>query len=142
MADDKHLTPYEEFNLELPEDEFPSGSVSPRAAAAIIEAAMWTDANPMLNLSSFVTTYMEPEVTEIMSKHAHINYVDHDMYPVTYAMEQRMVKWLWEIAQADGTIDRDERNAVALAAQLLDVEVRDSVALRQAAERQSDTDDT
>ncbi|MGI9426542.1 MAG: TerB family tellurite resistance protein [Hyphomicrobiaceae bacterium] len=55
---------------------------------------------------------------------------------------QRMVKWLWEIAQADGTIDRDERNTVALAAQLLDVEVRDSVALRQAAERQSDTDDT
>ena len=58
---------------------------------------MWTDANPMLNLSSFVTTYMEPEVKEIMSKHAHINYVDHDMYPVTYAMEQRMVKWLHDL---------------------------------------------
>lgn len=46
---------------------------------------------------------------------------------------QRMVGWLWQMANADGTINRDERNLVSLAAQLLDVEVRDSVALRQAA---------
>lgn len=46
---------------------------------------------------------------------------------------QQMVKWLWQVANADGTIDRAERNTVALAAQLLDVEVRDSVSLRQAA---------
>lgn len=46
---------------------------------------------------------------------------------------QRMVGWLWEIANADGTIDADEKRVVSLAAQLLDVEVRDSVALRQAA---------
>ena len=32
-----------------------------------------------------------------MSKHAQINYVDHDMYPATYAMEQRMVKWLHDL---------------------------------------------
>lgn len=49
---------------------------------------------------------------------------------------QRMVKWLWEVAHADGVIDGDERQTVSLAAQLLDVEVRDSVALRQAAERE------
>ena len=48
---------------------------------------------------------------------------------------QRMVKWLWEVANADGSIDSDEKHTVALAAQLLDVEIRDSVALRQAAER-------
>ena len=49
---------------------------------------------------------------------------------------QRMVRWLWEVANADGVIDGDERHTVSLAAQLLDVEVRDSVALRQAAERE------
>ncbi len=48
---------------------------------------------------------------------------------------QRMVKWLWDVAHADGVIDGDERHTVSLAAQLLDVEVRDTVALRQAAER-------
>ena len=89
--------PYEEFNMEISDDKFPQDSISARAAQAIVEAAMWTDANPMLNLSSFVTTYVEPEVRELMSNHAHINYVDHDMYPKTYRMEQIMVKWLHEL---------------------------------------------
>ena len=68
-----------------------------------------------------------------------------DLHQFTWALHQRldregrqrMVGWLWEIASADGTIDRSERNTVSLAAQLLDVEVRDSVALRQAAEKGS-----
>ena len=86
-----HHDPYEEFNMEISEDKFPKESISARAAQAIVEAAMWTDGNPMLNLSSFVTTYMEPEVRELMSNHAHSNYVDHDMYPKTYRMEKIMV---------------------------------------------------
>jgi len=92
-----HPSPYEEFNMEISEDEFPRESMSPRAAQNIVEAAMWTDANPMLNLSSFVTTYMEPEVRELLSNHSHLNYADHDMYPKTYNMEQLMVKWLHEL---------------------------------------------
>jgi len=35
------------------------------AAAALVVSEAWTDANPMLNLSSFVTTYAEPEMREI-----------------------------------------------------------------------------
>jgi len=96
-AKELHHDPYEEFNMEISEDTFPRESISARAAQAIVEAAMWTDGNPMLNLSSFVTTLMEPEVLELMSNHAHINYVDHDMYPNTYKMEQVMVKWLHEL---------------------------------------------
>jgi glutamate decarboxylase len=92
-----HHDPYEEFNMEISMDSFPEESISARAASAIVESSMWTDANPMLNLSSFVTTYMEPEVREIMSNHAHINYVDHDMYPKTYKMEQIMVRWLHDL---------------------------------------------
>lgn len=84
---------YEQYQEEIP-DEFPEQGVSPRAAEALIESAMWTDANPMLNLSSFVTTSMEPEARELIERHLHINYVDHDMYPTTYAMEKRMVKML------------------------------------------------
>ena len=83
---DESTNPYEEFNMEIPEDTFPQESISARAAKAIVDSAMWTDANPMLNLSSFVTTYMEPEVKELMAEHAHVNYVDHDMYPKTYIM--------------------------------------------------------
>ena len=47
----------------------------------------------------------------------------------------KVVGQLWEIAHADGTIDAAERTMVSLAAQLLDVEIRDSVALRRTAER-------
>lgn len=43
-----------------------------------------------------------------------------------------MVRLLWEIADADGRIDSDERRMVSLTAQLLDVEVHDAVAARQA----------
>ena len=84
--------------MEFSEDEFPQESISARAAQAVVEAAMWTDANPMLNLSSFVTTFMEPEARELMAKHAHVNYVDHDMYPKTVPTWNRcMVKWLHEL---------------------------------------------
>ncbi|MEO1206959.1 MAG: TerB family tellurite resistance protein [Pseudomonadota bacterium] len=48
---------------------------------------------------------------------------------------QRMVGWLWEMAQVDGRIDSDEQNTVTLIARLLDVEVRDSAELRQNAKR-------
>ena len=45
-----------------------------------------------------------------------------------------MVQLLWEIADADGHIDSDERRMVSLTAQLLDVEVHDAVAARHAAQ--------
>jgi uncharacterized tellurite resistance protein B-like protein len=46
---------------------------------------------------------------------------------------KRMVQLLWEMADADGKIDNDERQIVSLTAHLLGVEVQDSVAARQAA---------
>ena len=97
MPEEESLTIYEEFNMDVPQDTFPDQAISASAARALVDSAMWTDANPMLNLSSFVTTYMEPEVRDLMTEHLHVNYVDHDMYPKTYAMEQRMVKWLHDL---------------------------------------------
>ena len=46
-----------------------------------------------------------------------------------------MVRRLWDIAAADGRIDQDERHLVSRIAGLLDVELRDTVAARRAAER-------
>lgn len=43
-----------------------------------------------------------------------------------------MVRLLWEIADVDGRIDNDEQRMVPLTARLLDVEVHDAVAARQA----------
>ena len=59
-------TPYEQFNLKIP-DTFPENVMNPRAAKALVQSECWTDANPMLNLSSFVTTFLEPEGREIFA---------------------------------------------------------------------------
>ena len=57
-------TPYDQFNFEIPQ-KFPEQGVSAGAANAIVNSETWTDANPMLNLSSFVTTYCEPEAKDL-----------------------------------------------------------------------------
>jgi glutamate decarboxylase len=90
-------TPYDEFNMAIPRDTFPSTGMSARAAQGIVNSFAWTDANPMLNLSSFVTTFAEPEAVEIARTHMYKNYIDHDMYPQVFAMEGQMVKWLHDL---------------------------------------------
>jgi glutamate decarboxylase len=54
------ITPYDEFNFEVPENDFPKSGMSARAAEALVSSDEWTDTNPMLNMSSFVTTFAEP----------------------------------------------------------------------------------
>jgi len=89
-------TPYEEFNLEIPEN-FPEKMMTPRAAKAIVKSECWTDANPMLNLSSFVTTFMETEAREIFADGSFRNFADPDMYPHTKDTEFKCVKWLHDL---------------------------------------------
>ena len=48
----------------------------------------------MQNLSSFLTTFTEPEEVEVAKANIMKNYIDHDMYPQVFAMETKMVKWL------------------------------------------------
>ena len=71
--------------------------MSARAAAALVVSSEWTDANPMLNMSSFVTTFAEPEAVEDAKRNMFKNYIDHDMYPQVFAMETRMVRWLHQL---------------------------------------------
>ncbi|WP_454691322.1 glutamate decarboxylase [Achromobacter aloeverae] len=91
------ITPYDEFNYPIPEDGFPKMGMSARAAEALVISSEWTDTNPMLNMSSFVTTYAEPEAVETAKRNMYKNYIDHDMYPQLFAMETRMVKWLHQL---------------------------------------------
>src|SRR5215468_2151423 len=87
-------TPYDEFNHTIPEDHFPRVGMSARAAEAMVNSEACTDCQPTMNLSSFVTTFTEPEALNIAHDHFLKNYIDHDMYPQVFAMETRMVKWL------------------------------------------------
>jgi glutamate decarboxylase len=96
MSTNHQKTPYEQFNTVIPEN-FPSESMSARAAAALVKSECWTDANPMLNLSSFVTTFMEPEALEIFRDGSFRNFADPDMYPHTKATENKCVRWLHDL---------------------------------------------
>ncbi|MGF6482310.1 glutamate decarboxylase [Paraburkholderia sp. JPY419] len=91
------VSSYEEFNLNVPENGFPQHGIAARAAEALVLSQEWTDTNPMLNMSSFVTTFAEPEAVEIAKRNMFKNYIDHDMYPQLFAMETRMVRWLHQL---------------------------------------------
>ena len=90
-------TPYDEFNHVIPEDHFPLQGMSARAAKAMVSSEAWTDCQPVMNLSSFVTTFTEPESLELAREHFLKNYIDHDMYPQLFEMEGRMVRWLHQL---------------------------------------------
>jgi glutamate decarboxylase len=88
--------PYDQINLPIPED-FPAGGMTARSAQTLVNSETWTDANPELNLSSFVTTWGEPELREVFVHHAHKNFADPDMYPHTKATETKLVRWLHDL---------------------------------------------
>jgi glutamate/tyrosine decarboxylase-like PLP-dependent enzyme len=112
-------TPYDQFNIEIPQ-KFPKEGISAAAANAIVNAETWTDANPMLNLSSFVTTYCEAEVKDIYDRHMYRNFADPDMYPHRQQTEStrsltelrlsvlpRRVCWaVWPTSGIGGRLDR------------------------------------
>ena len=97
----KHKSPFDiffdQFNEDISEDEFPRNSMSAFAAKSVVNSEAWTDSQPVMNLSSFVTTFTEPEALEILHSHFLKNYIDHDMYPQLFAMEGRMVRWLHQL---------------------------------------------
>ena len=96
-TEEQRVTPYDEFNIEVPHDHFPEHGMSAKAAQALVQSECWTDCNPMLNLSSFVTTYLEPEARELALHHFHKNFADPDMYPHTKGTEFQCVKWLHDL---------------------------------------------
>jgi glutamate decarboxylase len=97
-SEDEMVTqlPYDEFNLPIPEG-FPERIMTAKAAHAIVQSQCWTDANPMLNLSSFVTTFAEPEAREIFAAGSFRNFADPDMYPHTKETEFKCVRWLHDL---------------------------------------------
>lgn len=96
MRNSENLSIYEQFNFDVT-DKFPETGMSARAAQALVNAECWTDANPALNLSSFVTTFSEPEAVEVFTRHMFKNFADPDMYPQTKFTESRCVQWLHQL---------------------------------------------
>jgi len=82
------------FKEPIPKYEFPEKSMPANAAYQLIHDELNMDANPALNLASFVTTWMEPEAQKLISENLHKNFIDHDEYPQTEVIHKRCINMM------------------------------------------------
>lgn len=68
------------------EDGMPS-----KVAKQLIEDELTLETTPVLNLASFVTTWMEPEANDLIMKCINKNFIDHDEYPQMEKFHERCV---------------------------------------------------
>jgi glutamate decarboxylase len=79
----------------------PEESMEPAAAFQLIHDELALDANPALNLATFVTTYMDAEADRLMTETANKNAIDWDEYPQTVVLQDRCVNMLSRLFGAD-----------------------------------------
>jgi glutamate decarboxylase len=78
----------------IPRFVLPEQSMDPRAAYQLIHDELALDANPALNLATFVTTFMDDEADRLWVETANKNAIDWDEYPQTVALQDRCVNML------------------------------------------------
>ena len=76
--------------------------MDPRAARLLIEEELLLDGDPDKNLATFVTTWMGPDVTELIGQNLYRNFIDHAEYPQTAEIEQRCIRMLANLFHAPG----------------------------------------
>jgi glutamate decarboxylase len=97
----------EALNLKSETYEFPAGKHDPHTVYETIHDQLVLDGNSMKNLATFCTTWMEPEIKQLMGESADKNMIDKDEYPQTAVIEERCVHMLadlWNSPEAASTI--------------------------------------
>ena len=79
----------------LPERGVPAG-----VASALVRDELILDGNSRQNLATFCTTWMEPEVRQLMAECIDKNMIDKDEYPQTAEIESRCVHMLADLWNA------------------------------------------
>jgi glutamate decarboxylase len=85
------------FSLEgqtIPRHELPKRELPPDVAYQLIHDELMLDGNARLNVATFVTTWMEPQVEKLMAECFDKNMIDKDEYPQTAEIEMRCVNIL------------------------------------------------
>jgi glutamate decarboxylase len=86
---------------------FPEAKQHPQTVYQTIHDQLILDGNSQQNLTIFCTTWIEPEVKQLMDESADKNMIDKDEYPQTAAIEERCVHMLadlWKSPEAASTI--------------------------------------
>ncbi|HEY3870409.1 MAG TPA: glutamate decarboxylase [Actinocrinis sp.] len=87
----------------LPKDRFPALESDPRRIYGLVRDELMLDGVARMNLATFCTTWVEPEVRVLMEASLDKNIVDKDEYPQTAQFEARCVAMLADLWHAPGT---------------------------------------
>ncbi|KAK6343793.1 hypothetical protein TWF696_007455 [Orbilia brochopaga] len=93
----------------LPTDEMPEEEMPKDIAYRLIRDDLSLDGNPMLNLASFVTTYMEDEAERLMVEGLSKNFIDYEEYPQSAEIQNRCVNMIGKLFHAP-TNDEDSHS--------------------------------
>jgi glutamate decarboxylase len=89
----------------LPKYEIPEKKTDSNLAYRLIHDELSLDGNPTLNLSSFVTTWMEPEANQLIMENIGKNLIDHFQYPQTQVIQDRIINMLGRLYNAPEYVD-------------------------------------
>ncbi|KAI6349918.1 hypothetical protein MCOR25_010614 [Pyricularia grisea] len=85
---------------DLPRHEMPEHEMPKEVAYRMIKDELSLDGNPMLNLASFVTTYMEEEAEKLMADSFSKNFIDYEEYPQSADIQNRCVAMIGRLFNA------------------------------------------
>jgi glutamate decarboxylase len=88
------------FSQGVPKFQIPAESLEGQAAYQLVHDELALDGNPVLNLASFVTTWMEPQADQLALETQSKNLIDQDEYPQTDAIHRRVVSMIGALFHA------------------------------------------
>ncbi|MFA8435382.1 MAG: glutamate decarboxylase [Marinifilaceae bacterium] len=85
---------------DIPKEHLEEKTRSPREAYELVHSESFFDANPRLNMASFVTTWMEPEAERIIQENLSKNFIDKPIYPRVIDVQDRCVTMIANMLHA------------------------------------------
>ena len=98
LLDDVYASP--ELSDGMPKYKFPDEEREPRHVYRFVSDELMLDGNSRQNLATFCSTWLEPEVRELMDECVDKNMIDKDEYPQTAEIESRCVHMLADLWNA------------------------------------------
>lgn len=86
---------------QMPRDRLSDKGLHADLAYQMVHDHLMLDGNARLNLATFVGTWMEPEALQLMQECAEKNMIDKDEYPQTAELEERCLRILAHLWNAD-----------------------------------------
>ncbi len=96
-----------DLSVRMPKTKFPEVERNPRHVYQVVHDELMLDGNSRQNLATFCSTWMEPEVYQLMDECIDKNMIDKDEYPQTAEIEARCVHMLadlWHSPHAANTM--------------------------------------